>query len=282
MERHTYEKGTFLCKKDALADRLYLIQDGIVEVAIKYDRRREDQNFVIERLGRGAIINHRSFMVNDDADTDFVCRTTVSAFYLTSAKLNEVMKKRNDLATEQTKVSQTIYAPLYPLALDYIFHNNERQSVDLYYETLRKNELRVKFKNAIMQHWTKVKEKTAVGSLQTMIDQMLKKKRSNKDGLDYKQQEDKKEELKQKMEQRKVRKIAKQEQLERESKDSYVNMDQYQFLQSNIEIAGKRLREQQNFIDQMEFKMIKHLEQRRSKERQTMDKNKPVSFLMQQ
>ena len=41
---------------------------------------------------------------------------------------------------------------------------------------------------------------------------MLKKKRnSNKDGLDYKQQEDKKEELKQKMEQRKVRKIAKQE-----------------------------------------------------------------------
>ena len=58
MERHTYEKGSFLCKTDVKVDRLYLIQEGIVEVAIKYDRRRDDQNFVIERLGRGAIINH--------------------------------------------------------------------------------------------------------------------------------------------------------------------------------------------------------------------------------
>ena len=94
MERFTYEKGTYLCKKDKTADRLYLIQDGIVEVAIKYDRRREDQNFIIERLGRGAIINHRSFMVKDDADTDFVCLTTVSVFSLTSEKLEDVKKKR--------------------------------------------------------------------------------------------------------------------------------------------------------------------------------------------
>ena len=37
-----------------------------------------------------------------------------------------------------------------------------------------------------MQHWTKTKEETAVGSLQDMIDQMLKRKRaSKKDGLDY-------------------------------------------------------------------------------------------------
>ena len=100
MERFTYEKGSLLCKKDKIADKLYLIQDGIVEVATKYDRRREDQYFVIERLGRGAIINHRSFMVQDDADTDFVCRTTVSAFCLTTEKLNEVMLKRQDLMTE--------------------------------------------------------------------------------------------------------------------------------------------------------------------------------------
>ena len=105
MERHTYEKNSFICEKDKLADRLYLIQDGIVEVAIKYDRRREEQNFVIERLGRGAIINHRSFMVTDDADTDFVCRTMVSVFSLTTVKLNEIMLKRQDLLSEQSKVA---------------------------------------------------------------------------------------------------------------------------------------------------------------------------------
>ena len=58
-----------------------------------------------------------------------------------------------------------------------------------------------------MQHWTKVKEDTKAGSLQDMIDQMLKKKRaSKKDGFDFQLQEDKKEELKQKMEQKKKRK----------------------------------------------------------------------------
>ena len=78
-----------------------------------------------------------------------------------------------------------------------------------------------------------------------MIDLMLKRKKASKSsGMDYQKQEDKKEELKVKMEQRKVRKIAKQEQLELESKDSYINKDQFEFLQSNIEMAGKRLREQ--------------------------------------
>ena len=69
------------------------------------------------------------------------------------------------------------------------------------------------------------------------------------------------------MEQRKDRKAAKQQQLEAESKDSYINIDQFEFLSNNIEIAGKRLREQQNYIDVMETKMIKHLEVRRYKER---------------
>ena len=65
MERLTYEKGSLICQKDIIADKLILIQQGIVEVAVKYDRRRDDQYFVIERLGRGALINHRSFMVED-------------------------------------------------------------------------------------------------------------------------------------------------------------------------------------------------------------------------
>jgi CRP-like cAMP-binding protein len=97
MERQTYEKGRLICQKDEKAESLFLIQDGIVEVALKYDRRREDQNFVIERLARGAIINHRSFMVRDDADTDFVCLTTVSVFVLNYNKFYEIKRKRQDL-----------------------------------------------------------------------------------------------------------------------------------------------------------------------------------------
>jgi len=42
MDRLTFEKGSLICKKDVIADKLILIQQGIVEVAVKYDRRRDD------------------------------------------------------------------------------------------------------------------------------------------------------------------------------------------------------------------------------------------------
>ena len=170
MERCTYEKGSLICKKNEKAEKMFLIQHGIVEVAIKYDRRRNDQYFVIERLGRGAIINHRSFMIRDDADTDFVCKTSVSCYFLTSAKLHAIFQHRQDLKSAREAVKVNLLTPVMPIALDYIFHNNANQSLEQYRENLRKNELRVKFKNAIMQHWSNVKELTASGSLQEMID----------------------------------------------------------------------------------------------------------------
>ena len=83
---------------------MFLIQQGIVEVAVDYDRRRPDEQFVIEKLGRGAIINHRSFMIGDDADTDFKCATTVSCFYLTFDKMKEIAAKRQDLQTQRAHV----------------------------------------------------------------------------------------------------------------------------------------------------------------------------------
>ncbi len=244
MDRLTFEKGSLICKKDVIADKLILIQQGIVEVAVKYDRRRDDQYFVIERLGRGGIINHRSFLIADDADTDFVCRTTVSCFVLYFDKFKQVEAKRQDLQQAIKYVEQELYAPLLPLALDYIFHNNVKDSLGAYVETLRKNELRVKFKNAIMQQWTKVKDDTAPGNIQDMVDQMLKKKRdSAKDGGDYAQQKQAQEALVAKLERRRERASKKQQDLETEAKDSYLNIEQFQFLQKNIEQAGKRLKE---------------------------------------
>lgn len=124
LERFTYDKGTLICKKGENADKMFLIQQGIIEVAISYDRRKQDEYFTIERLGRGAIINHRSFMVDDDADTDFLCRTNVSCFVLTQKKMEEIISKRPDLQKAKDNAEKEILSPLYPLALDYIFHNN--------------------------------------------------------------------------------------------------------------------------------------------------------------
>lgn len=57
MVRKTYEKDALLIKRGQLADSLILVHQGLVQVSVKYDRRRPDDLFVIERLGRGAVIN---------------------------------------------------------------------------------------------------------------------------------------------------------------------------------------------------------------------------------
>ena len=75
-----------------------------------------------------------------------------------------------------------------------------------------------------------------------------------------------KEEKEAKLQKRKERKELKEARLNEESKDSYLSLDQFQYLQKNIEVAQKRLKEQQNFIDTMESKMIKQLTNRRNKE----------------
>ena len=100
-ERITFEKGHFICKRDSLASNLILIAEGIVEASCTYDRRVK-QPFIIEKLGRGAIINSQTFMLNDDEDTDFVCATTVSAHLLPTWRFEAIMAKRQDLKDAQT------------------------------------------------------------------------------------------------------------------------------------------------------------------------------------
>ena len=47
--------------------------------------------------------------------------------------------------------------------------------------------------------------------------------------------------------------------MEQESKDSYLNVEQFEFMHKKIDSAHKRLKEQQLCIDKMETKMIEHL-----------------------
>ena len=126
MERFTYEKESLICTAGEKTDKLFLIQQGIIEVAIKYDKRRPEQYFVIERLGRGAIINHRSFMIDDDSDTDFVCRTNVSVFVLHYNKVKAIKKRRQDIRLARKDVKLELKNLKLDLALDYIFHNNDK------------------------------------------------------------------------------------------------------------------------------------------------------------
>ena len=56
MRLYTFEQGITLCERGKVADRLFIICEGIVKIVTKFDKRREDE-FIIERLTRGAVIN---------------------------------------------------------------------------------------------------------------------------------------------------------------------------------------------------------------------------------
>ena len=263
MERVTYEKDHLLCKKDDIATKMFIIQDGIVEVACKYAPKIEEQ-FVIERLGRGSIINHRSFMLEDDADTDFRCLTAVSCFELSAEKLQIIKDRKEDMRAAYTLVEQEVLKPEFPLALDYIMHNNCDQKQE-YDSQLYKNHLRVKLKNAIMQTWSQVKSDKRPPSMNELIEEMLKaKKVQGKDIFEEKQNQ---EALEKKMEAKKQRNKKKEEKREAESKDSYLTLKQFNFIYDRIQTARKSLKAQQEVIDKMETKMISVIEKRNEKEK---------------
>ena len=61
LKKMSFEKDGFLYKIDDVATRMYIIQSGTVEIEHKADGER----FVIERLGRGCIVNQRGFLFAD-------------------------------------------------------------------------------------------------------------------------------------------------------------------------------------------------------------------------
>jgi hypothetical protein len=52
---------------------------------------------VIERLFRGSVINHNSFLMNDDNDTDAKCRGNLSVYYLKIETLKMIRTKYIEL-----------------------------------------------------------------------------------------------------------------------------------------------------------------------------------------
>ena len=109
MERKTYDMDDFIFRVGQKIDRLILIQSGVVQLAVTYDRRRGDQRFVIERLTSGAILNHQSFLLELKAETEFICRTQVSCFELSYERFEQIMKNREDLQNAHSELLTNVF-----------------------------------------------------------------------------------------------------------------------------------------------------------------------------
>ena len=77
MERNTYAENQVIFKPNQKIDRLIVIQSGVVQLSVPYDKRlkKNTDRFVIERLTSGAVLNHQSFLLEQKAEAEYVCRT---------------------------------------------------------------------------------------------------------------------------------------------------------------------------------------------------------------
>ena len=85
-----FDKGSKIFEKDEVANVLWLLEGGMVEIYTIMDRGVE---FVIERLYRGSIINHRSFITEDKIDVNARCFMPVTLFFIKLEKMKEIMKE---------------------------------------------------------------------------------------------------------------------------------------------------------------------------------------------
>ena len=220
MNFNVFEQGKTLCEQGKAADRMFLIDSGIVKVVTKFDKRRQDE-FVIERLTRGAIINAKSFLIKDDVDTAFVCETTVKCYTLLSETVDAIEKKRAfinifDLQRAKKKVDQELSIPVNDIALDYIIHNSSKDSYKNFETMKNAHALKVKLKNAVMQEWTQVSNKRKSKSIKDLVEEMCAAKEKKK----------KKESEKPDENQQVVQKM--------HNPEAYLSKEQFTFLQKKI------------------------------------------------
>lgn len=65
MKPVSYEKGEKLFSTGDTSETMYIIYHGVIEIVSTMD---SGVDFEIERLYRGSVINHRSFLLNDEID----------------------------------------------------------------------------------------------------------------------------------------------------------------------------------------------------------------------
>jgi CRP-like cAMP-binding protein len=112
-----FDKGASIFKVDQASYIMLIIQNGMVEIYTTMDNGVE---FVIERLYRGSVINHRSFIIEDKIDVSARCQMPVTLFYIQWDKMKDIKKSCNVLNKKIEAVELALINKENPIALDYI------------------------------------------------------------------------------------------------------------------------------------------------------------------
>lgn len=93
------------------------MQNGLVEIYTNMDNGVE---FSIERLYRGSVVNHNSFLMGDQIDVNARCKMPVTLFYLHATKMQQIRSTCPVLDKNIDRIEAKMLNRDNPIALDYI------------------------------------------------------------------------------------------------------------------------------------------------------------------
>lgn len=202
--------------------------------------------------------------MKDGIDTDAVCVTSVSLFYIHIDAINSMRQKYYDLEKAlEKKEMQLVNPKAKEPALDYIIkdpvcrkyflrlRNKQRKPGKEvkhdYKQEEEANRLTVKLKNAIMVFWLEEKQKRKKKNFDQVIKEYLHtKKMQSENSEEYKQE--RKRLKREKKEQIKMEKQQKKEEAEAHF-TSYVNKEQFLVLYEGILDINQSVRNHSDTID---------------------------------
>lgn len=186
-----FDKGSKIFQVDETSGMMQIIQNGMVEIYTTMDNGVE---FVIERLYRGSVINHRSFITEDKIDVNARCQMPVTLFYITWDKMKEIKEESPVLSRKIDAIEVMLINKDNPIALDYIIsrdatvmkNNNQTRSRK---EQAYRDNLTVKLKNAIMFYIVKTRILKRIPNFNEILNMAINKKKREMHAARRKQQE---------------------------------------------------------------------------------------------
>jgi|TARA_B110000285_G_scaffold118560_1_gene134268 hypothetical protein len=137
--------------------------------------------FVIERLYRGSVINHRSFITEDKIDVNARCQMPVTLFYITWDKMKQIKDSSPVLSRKIDSVELKLINKDNPIALDYIISRDQtvvrNDRARSRKEQAYRDNLTVKLKNAIMFYIVKTRILKRIPNFNEILNMAINKKK---------------------------------------------------------------------------------------------------------
>ena len=102
----SFEKDTVVLAEEATANCLYFIEEGILEIYTSF----ENNEFILETLYPGSVVNHRAFFMSDQMYLNIRCSKLTKLLELSQTTMGEIRERwtqkkwSNDILFYQNRI----------------------------------------------------------------------------------------------------------------------------------------------------------------------------------